>query len=81
MSRVLPLPPEGLALSPIPALKLDAAVEWVKSVGPEITPRYLHEQANRGQVRTRVIGGTRYFATADLYEWLLTRGRTAKASR
>lgn len=72
--EVLPAPPEGLVLSPVPNKTLTQAREWVRDeLGLEVTISYLKKSTDRGQLVAPIIGPRRMYSTAELFRFLCTR--------
>lgn len=77
MSRTMTLsPPVGVALSKVPTLKgKREAHQWItETLGVRITCNYFLTQCNAKRVPRTKIAGALYFATADLFEWVMGQG-------
>ncbi len=71
---VLPAPPEGVALSPVPNKTLAEAQKWVRDeLGLEVSISYLKKSTDRGLLTAPIIGPRRMYATAELFRFLCTR--------
>ena len=74
MAKMLPAPPEGVRLSPVPNLDASQAVNWFRAeLGLALTPRYLKEYTTNGALPCAIIAGRRMYSTRDLYEFIVTR--------
>lgn len=72
--EVVPAPPEGVILSPVPNKTLHEAQAWVKeTLGLEVTISYLKKSTDRGQLTAPIIGPRRMYSTAELFRFLCTR--------
>lgn len=80
MTRVLPKPPDGVQLSPVPNKTVDGSVEWFKSeLDLEITPRYIRRLIAEGKLRCYIVARRRMLSTLDLYSMIVTR-ETSKST-
>jgi hypothetical protein len=76
----IPEPPASLDLSPVPNMRVDQAVVWLRdTLGINVTERYLRRQTDAGELRCAVIAGARHYSSRALYEWLVTRPAHTKA--
>lgn len=81
MAKVLPEPPDGVSLSPVPNLNVHQAVNWYRAeLGVSVTPRYLKEYTSNGALACAIIAGRRMYSTRALYDFIVTRP-TKKAAR
>lgn len=72
--EVVPAPPEGVILSPVPNKTLEQAQAWIReALGLEVTISYLKKSTDRGQLVAPIIGPRRMYATAELFRFLCTR--------
>lgn len=72
MSRVLPAPPDGVRLSPVPNKTVDDAVNWLRSeLEMPVTARYIRRCVADGTLPYQVIARRLMFSTADLYAWVV----------
>lgn len=71
---VLPAPPEGLNLSPVPNKTLHEAQDWIRDeLGLAVTISYLKKSTDRGLLSAPIIGPRRMYSTAELFRFLCTR--------
>jgi len=74
MAKMLPAPPDGVRLSPVPNLDAQQAVNWFRAeLGIALTARYLKECTTNGALPCAIIAGRRMYSTRDLYEFIVTR--------
>lgn len=66
-------------LSPVPDRTTEQAAQWITKLGPEVSERYIRSQTDKGELNCSVIAGRRYYSTSELYRFVLSRGRTARA--
>jgi len=75
-------PPPGVALTWVPGMDIYQAVDWYKQIGVEVTPRYLKEKSNTGELRCSIIAGRRAYSSNDLWDFITSRPcRKSTASR
>lgn len=71
--------PRDRVLQIAPTLTVAQAVAWLNELGPQVTARYIGAQTDKGELPCAVIGGRRYYSEQNLWDFILTRGRTARA--
>ena len=74
MSSVLPAPPVGVRLSPVPNRTVEQAVTWLQAeLEMSVTPRYIKRSIAEGKLRCHIVARRRMLSTTDLYSWIVTR--------
>jgi hypothetical protein len=78
----VPNPPTSLTVSPVPDKTVTDAVSWYRSIGVEVTERWLKTVTDRKELMCRIIAGRRMYSTQELWRFIVTRPtRTAGAKR
>ncbi|WP_460357693.1 hypothetical protein [Mycobacterium sp. ZZG] len=78
----MPDPPTSLVLSPVPDRTVTDAVAWYRSIGVEVTERWLKSVTDRRELACRIVAGRRMYSTEELWRFIVTRpSRTAGAAR
>lgn len=74
MTRTLPAPPPGVALSPVANKSIEDARDWLRdALGVNVTTRYLKAATDARELRCQIVAGRRAYSTAALNEFLVTR--------
>ena len=54
----VPDPPASLSVSPVPDKTVSDAVDWYRSIGVEVTERWLKTVTDRRELMCRIVAGT-----------------------
>ena len=82
LSVPVPDPPASLSVSPVPDKTVTDAVDWYRSIGVEVTERWLKTVTDRRELMCRIVAGRRMYSTQELWRFIVTRpARTAGAAR
>lgn len=75
MSRIVPAPPPGIELSPIPNVrKADAAADWItNTLGIPVTEQYVRDKTNQKRISYFLIRGVRHYSTQALYDFIMSQ--------
>lgn len=80
MSVNIPSAPEGVKIDNAPRLDyLQASAWFADELGMTVNPRFIRTAAERGALKSHLLGRKRFMATADLWAWATTKTRAKRS--
>lgn len=80
MSVNVPEAPSGVEIDNAPRLDYGQAAQWfLEELGMTVNPRFIRTAAERGLLKSHLIGRKRFMSTYDLWAWATTKTRAKRS--